>query len=351
MQDEIARAVTDALKLNLATERRGPLVRTGTSDTEAHDLYLQGLYLRGQRTAEARAKARECFERAIAKDPAYAEPHAALGDAYALLAFHGVGPASELIPKALFHNRRALELDDGQAEAHGALAFIQFFNDWNWPEAEREFRRVLELNPSLARVRQSYALGLMSRRRFDEALRESATAREIDPLTYQVSNDYATILHAARRFDDSTREAQHTLALDPKFGAAALLIGLNHAVQGEWAAAIVESERALALLPGRPSSLLGQLGYCYARTGRTAEARKIIGELETASRAAGASAWLHTALVFVGLGERERALDALEKALAAREGDIPFLDVLLLLDDLRGQPRFEALRKQIGLAP
>ncbi|MBI5282097.1 MAG: tetratricopeptide repeat protein [Candidatus Solibacter usitatus] len=341
VHDEIARAVARALEVQLFPERSRP------ADPEALDLYWRGRYSRKQPGEEGLKKSVGYYRQALEKDPQYAPAHAALAEAYGTMAFHELGPPDEFIEKAKASARQALALDGSLAEPHALLAWIGFFRDWNWPEAERGFRRAVQLNPSYAKAHTWFALGLISRGRVQEAITESRTAQELDPLSYATASDLGVILYCARRFEESAQWARKTLASDPKSAPARVLIGLCHANQGRYQEAIAEYREALEGSE-RYSYILGRLGYACGRAGQVEEARRLIREIE---QAAGAEPryQLHIAMIHAGLNETDRAIEKLEKSYQRREADLNFLMVEPAFDSLQPDPRFQGLLKRIGL--
>ncbi len=340
-------AVTDAVARGIAETLRpgskAPPHTTESSDLEARRLYWKGRYLRRQRGAEAVSQAVEAFRGAVQRDPRFAAGWTALAEACNTAAFHQLDgfAAGEAARQARDAARRALELDGAQAGAYGTLAAVSFFNDWDWPAAEGNFRRALALNPSDAKDRYWYALGLLSQGRVDEALTQARQARDLDPLSFTVSNDLAVVLYCARRYDEAMRLAREALATDATYFPAHALLGCCYAARKAYGEASREFEQALRG-SDRYSYLVGRLGHAYALAGRTAEARKLLDELLQRGDAPTLS-YVHVAYIYAGLGQTQPTLAALEKAFQRRDGDTSFLAVEPLFDGLRREPRFRAL--------
>jgi TolB-like protein len=182
VQQEIATAVSGTLRGGLTSEDKTRLNKPSATNSEAYQLYLKGRYHANQATAAGLKKGIEYFQQAIDQDPNYALAYAGLADAYGGLGGLIYQPPSETLPKAKAAAMKALELDETPAEAHAALAMIEWFSDWDWPSAEREFKRAIELNPNSATSRSRYLAGLMCRARFDESIAEGERAQELDPL-------------------------------------------------------------------------------------------------------------------------------------------------------------------------
>jgi tetratricopeptide (TPR) repeat protein len=283
------------------------------------------------------------LEEAARADPQYAPAYAGLATAYSTMAFHLEGGIDDLLAKARSAGGRALQLDPASAEALASLAVLRYAFDHDWASAERDFERALELNPSYARGHLQYAMGLVSRARFDAAIAHFRAARVLDPLSYAIGNDLAVALECAGRYDGSIASARQTLRSDPKYVYAHVPLGIDLAMQGHSTAAIAEFELAIQTL-GRGAWILGPLGYTLARAGRKVEAAKIAGEIESAD-----GPGVQLAHVYAGLGDKPRALDALERAYAQRIVDLNFMAVDPLLASLRSEPRFLALKRRMGL--
>jgi len=308
----------------------------------AQEAYWRGRYLLGK-GHETRAGSIRFLEEAVRADPQYAPAHAGLATAYATMAFHMEGDIAELEAKARSAGRHALQLDPASAESLASLAVLSYAFDHDWTSAERDFERALELNPSYARGHLQYAMGLVSRARFDAAIEHIRAARVLDPLAFSIGNDLAVALECAGRYDESIASARQTLRNDPRFGYAHVPLGADLAMKGNFTAAIAEFDQAIRT-QGREAWILGPMGYALARAGRKEEATEIAREIEPAEGAAVA-----LAQVYAALGDNPRALDALERAYAQRIVDLNFLAVDPMLASLRAEPRFLTLKARLGL--
>jgi len=259
------------------------------------------------------------------------------------MAFHMEDDVGQLVAKARSAGGRALQLDPASAETLASLAVLSYAFDHDWAGAERGFERALDLNPSYARGHLQYALGLLTRARFDAAIAHIRAARALDPLSYAIGNDLATALVCAGRYDEAIASARQTLRNDPTFAYAHVALGDALAMKGDSTAALAEFEQAIRTL-GRGPWILGPMGYALARAGRNAEAQNIAREIESDD---GGGAQL--AHVYAALGDKPRALDALERAYAQRIVDLNFMAVDPLLVTLRAEPRFVALKTRLGL--
>jgi tetratricopeptide (TPR) repeat protein len=259
------------------------------------------------------------------------------------MAFHLEGDVGDLLAKARSAGGKALQLDPASAETLASLAVLSYAFDHDWAGAERNFERALALNPSLARGHLQYALGLVTRARFDAAIAHIREARVLDPLSYAIGNDLALALECAGRYDEAIASARQTLRNDPKFVYAHVPLGVSLAMKGDFTAAGGEFQQAIQTL-GRGGWILGPMGYALARAGRKGEAANIAREIESADGSP-----VSFAYVYAALGDRPRALDALERAYAQRIVDLNFMAVDPMLASLRAEPRFLTLKRRMGL--
>jgi tetratricopeptide (TPR) repeat protein len=348
VQDELARAIVGALRVPLKLSDRldSALVKVGTADPEAHDLYLQGRIFWNQRTYESLLTAVRYFERALARDSAYAEAYAALADAYVVFPDYGVSVPREAYPRAKTAAMRALALDSTLGYAHATLGVVRETYEWDWNGAEQEFRRAIALDPSYATAHQWYAEYLSSLGRLEEALAEAERAVTLDPLSRIIRVDKADVLLGSRRYDEAIAELRETLALDPDFVQAHIILGQTYLAKGMLAEAVTELE-TVARLSGRHAGL-GRLACAYALSGQRDKARELIRELTERSRHEYVSPY-HFAIAYACLGDKEQALAWLERMADTREPSVPSLGTDPYWDPLRSDPRFTRLLKRVGL--
>jgi TolB-like protein/DNA-binding winged helix-turn-helix (wHTH) protein/Flp pilus assembly protein TadD len=344
VQDAISSRVVEALKIKLSNEEERRFARKQTDNPEAYQLYLRGRYLWNKFTPEDHRKAADYFNQAIAKDPAYALAYAGLADAYGASATNNWLRPREAYPRAKAAAQKALELDDTLPDAHASLGAILMFYDLDWPAAEREFLRAIELNTDCATAHEVYSYLHVALGRLDEAAAQARRGLEADPLSGSLSDDLAGALYQARRYDDAIRQYQRTLEIDPRRPGARLGLGTAYVQSGRHGEAVAELEKAVSL-SGRTSANLAQLGYAYAAAGRRNEALKILEELSGPDY----SAPYDLAVLYAGLGQREQALAQLMKAYDERSGWIIFLKVEPQFDSLRDDPRYAELLRRMGL--
>ena len=343
VQDEIATKILDKIRPRLSGEAKEKATKRHTEDAAAYQLYLQGRFHWNKGTTAGYRNAIEYYQRAIARDSKYALAYAGLADSYLMLGSAYVESLNEAKAAA----EAARKLDPHLAEAHVALGQIKLWLDWQWPEAEREFKLGLALNPSSALAHNQYAMYLSTLGRVPDALIEVQRALDLDPLSVIVNTDFGWHLLFAGRHADAIAQFRKTLDFDANAVSAHRGLGITLSEDGRHDDAIAELNRALALSENSPV-VLGHLGAAYARAKRKAEAEKILKELQTMSdrQYVPSSA---VAMVHAALGDRGKALDALEKARDEHDFSLAQIGVAPWFRDLRGEPRFQALLKRIGL--
>jgi serine/threonine-protein kinase len=339
LQDEIAREITNTLRLRLTAQDEKRLAKRYTENVEAYQDYLEGRYQWDKKTEEGFKKGVEYFQQAIAKDPTYALAYAGLADCYTGLAGFGFVPAKEGYPKALEEALKALEIDDKLAEAHASLAFIKSNYDWDWSGAEQEFKRAIELNPGSATAHHFYGLALAYMGgRFEEAIDESKRAVELDPLSLIINADLGHVFYEARKYELAIEQERKTLEMDPNFNPAHHWLGLAYLQKSMDKEGIAEFEKEFPFL-----------GYAYAVAGRRAEAQQVLDKLNELSKQKYVPA-VSMARIYVGLGEKDKAFEWLEKAyLDGSIGGGTGIAVDPIFDPLRSDPRFMDILRRMNL--
>jgi adenylate cyclase len=346
VESEIAKNIAESLQATLTGSEKSSMAKAPTANPEAYELYLKGRFFWNKRSGADLRKAIDYFNQAIAKDPNYALAYAGLADSYLLLPNYGGMSTQEAISPARAAVRKALELDDSLAEAHASLGLLNTL-ELHLEGAVSDFERAIQLKPNYATAHHWLMLGQLSLGRFDQAIAEGKRAVELDPLSVIINADFAWTYSCAHRFDEAETQARKTLEIDPRFFLAHYYLGGISQLKGRLNEAISEFQKAVDL--NNDAYSLAMLGQAYARAGRKDEAQKILARMteEAKSRYIAPYAW---ALIYDGLGEKERAIDELERAY--QKGDTNYLFVIKvdpLLEDLRSIPRFAALvQKVIG---
>jgi adenylate cyclase len=343
LQDEVALAIARQINVELTSQERARLANARPVNPQAYEAYLKGRYFLSEFSGERLKKAFEQFELAIKLDPNFALPYTGLSDAYGWAKL--VVPPAEVMPKAKAATEKALQLDDSLAEAHTSLGIIKFTYDFDWTAAEREFHRALELNPGYAYAHNQYGALLDAQGRFDEALAEHKRASELDPLSVQITNEVAWPLMSQGKYEAAKEQIRRSLELDPDDLLAHWALGYIDIQAGKFNGAIPELEKVQAINSSFPPCYLG---YAYAAAGERAKAEAALVEVNQLSSRQYLSP-MCSARIYVGLGEKGRALDELEKAYDDRSSNLPWLKVDKTWDPLRSEPRFIALLKKVGL--
>jgi len=348
VQREIAKEISSNLRLKLSGAEQNRVTKHYTESAEAYQLYLKGRFYWNKRTGEALKKAIEYFQQAIEKDPNYALAYAGLADAYGLLPAYSAGAPQDIFPKAKAAAKKALELDETLAEAHTSLAKVLFY-DWNLAESNREFQRAIELNPNYATAHQWYGNGnLRVMGRFDEAIAEMKRAQELDPLSLVINSDVGLTYISARQYDQAIEQLRKTTELDQGFYYAHWNLGRAYEMKGSLREALAEYRKARQLTDDPRT--LAMLGHGLAVSGKRDEALRTLDQLKEMAKQRYVSAYSF-AIVYVGLGEKDEALQWLERDYQDRDFELTSLKVDPLLDSLRSDPRFADLVRRVGLAP
>jgi len=350
VQEEISREITEKLRLKLTGEERKYLTKRYTENTEAYQLYLKGRYYWNRRTPESLNKGIEYFQQAIEKDPTYALAYTGLADSYSLLgsSIGGLSP-KETFPKAKAAALNALERDDTLAEAHAARALVSLRYDWDWPAAESEIKRAIDLNPNYATTYQWYSDYLVIMGRPDEAVDAVKRAQELDPLSIIINSLMGMRVYHQRRYDQAIEQSLEALELDPNFAQTHYFLGLNYEQQTRYEEAVASLKRATTLSPGN-LSYLSALGHAYAVWGHRGEAMKVLDQLQELSQHRYVSPH-EMAILYAGLDEDEHAFAWLDKAYADRSWRLVFLKLEPRFNNLHADPRFAELVTRVGLTP
>jgi serine/threonine-protein kinase len=349
IQTDVALQIAAALQAELTRDERTRIHREPTVDVQAYQLYLQGRHCYTRYTDASMRKGIQYYRDAISVDPRYALAYAGVALVYAELA-SGQG-GGEVRPDEAYHLgmdavRTALALDGDLGEAHGVLALLRMVHDFEWAGAEAEFRLALELSPNAADIHDHYGWLCAALERWEEALALVRRAQELDPLTHRA--DYAATLLRAGRHEEALQRALRCVEFEPDYGRGRSTLGWAYIKNGMPERGIAELERAVGLVPGN-TLLLAQLGQAYGESGRPDAARDVLRSLTELSRERYVSPY-HLAYVYTGLGERDRAVDCLERAYGERAGSVYGIKGSFLFAPLRNHPRFQALLGKMHLA-
>jgi TolB-like protein/DNA-binding winged helix-turn-helix (wHTH) protein/Tfp pilus assembly protein PilF len=349
VQEDIAREITDKLRLRLESEEKKRLIGYLTENPEAYQLYLNGRYYWNKRAPDNIQKAIDYFNAAIAKDSRYALAYAGLADCYHVPA--NPLPPRQKMPLAKVAAMMALQLDDTLAEAHTSLARVLFVYDWDWPAAETEFKRAIELNPRYAPAREWYGEFLAATGRFREADAQKKQALTLEPRSLIVNFDGGLVSYFSRDYDQAIDRFQKTLELDANFPAPYQFLGAAYEQRGVFEKAITAFQKAITVTQGPARALaMAGLAHVYAVSGRKTEAHKILAELQRLSEHSYVQATV-PALVYAGLGENDQAFAWLDKAYEEHSFSLSEIKVEPRFDPLRSDPRFADLLRRMGLPP
>jgi TolB-like protein/DNA-binding winged helix-turn-helix (wHTH) protein/Flp pilus assembly protein TadD len=347
LQDRVAREIAQQIQINLTPREKAALKSVKVVNPEAYESYLKGRYFWNKRTADGLKVGLAYFNQAVEEDPNYAQAYSGLADTYALLGDwqYAVMTPAQAYPKAKAAALKAVELDKTLGEAHNSLAFVLDGFDWDLDSGGKEFRRAIELNPGYATAHHWYAwhLGLLGR--YDEAIAEMRKAESLDPLSLIINADLAELLVIAHSYDESMRQSRKTIEMDPNFALAHNQLGQAYLQQHVYEQAVVELQKAVQLSAASPTCI-ANLARAYALSGRRSEAVQLLSDLKTSSTP-GFSHASEIAAIYVSLGDKDEAMNWLEKGYAERFN--PGVLIRPGFDPLRSDPRFRDLVHRTGL--
>jgi TolB-like protein/Tfp pilus assembly protein PilF len=347
VQEEIAREISETLRLKLRVEELRLLAKRSTENTAAYHTYLKGRYYWNKRTGDALKKAVQYFQEAIETDPVYALAYAGLADCYTTLGWWRVLPPAESFPKATAAAVKALEIDQTLAEAHTSLAHVKLNYDRDWTAAERGFNRAIESNPHYATAHHWRAEYLAATGKLDEAVAADKRALELEPLSLIINSGMGLFLYWARCYDEAIAQLQKALEMDPHFTAAHFFIGLAYVQMEMYEKAIAEFQQSVTLSGDNPL-MIASLAHAYASSGKQSKAQKIIEALTHKAETDYVSP-LDVAIIYAGMGAKAQAFEWLEKAYKERSAWLVFIGIEPRLDPLRSDSRFTELLRRIDL--
>ncbi len=346
LQAEVAQKIADEIRATLRPPDRARLAHRHVPDPNAYFAYSKGRFFWNRRTESDLKRAIGYFQQAIEKDPNYALAYDGLADCWLPLGWYAYMAPSETFPYAKVAVRKALALDDSLAEAHTSLAFVALYYDRDWANAEREFRRAIELNPNYANGHHWYAEFLSLVGRHEEAIAESERARELDPLSNIINTWVGSRYFFARQYDKAIEQYRNAVEMDPGFVPVHLVLG--HALEQKhmYREAITELEKAVSLSGGSPV-YIASLAHAYGVAGRRGQAKKLCDDLRNLSRQRYVSSY-DLAIASLGIGETDSVLKLLAQAVEERSPRVAFLRIDPRFDGLRSDARFKELMVRIG---
>jgi len=349
VKQAIAQEVTAKLKLKLSSEEQHRLIKRDSINPEAYQFYLRGRYFWNKRTPDGIKQAIEQFQQGIERDPNFALGHVGLADSYIGLTFYDFAAPHETMPKAKESAIKALALDNTVAEAHASLAHVLMNYDWNWSEAEKEFKRSIELKPDYATAHQWYAIHFLTATgRLEEAVQEMKKALELEPASLVMNTFMGATLYYAGRYDEAIDQCRRTIEMDPNFAVAHWHLGLAYEQEQVFDAAIEEFQKAVSLSGGSPL-MKAALGHAYAKSQKKHEANKIFDELNELSKQQYVSPY-EVATICVALGNDEEAVQLLGKAYTEHSFHLVYLNVWPKFKSVSSDSRFQCLVQRVGLS-
>lgn len=339
LEQEIAQAIAGEVELKLAPPRTAHSEASSPVGAEAYLLYLKGRQAWNTRSQEGLRQSLTYFKQAAEREPAFARAHAGVADALNIMLFYGFISGKDVIHEARQAAEEAIRIDDSLPEGHAALGYVSFVFLQEWERADREFQRAVALGPNYAPAHHWYALYLAAMGRRDASFREIQAAQELDPVSPIMNSASAYVHYFARDYDAATAKCQESLAHDPNFAVAHVVLGAIYEAQHRPKDALLEYQTVVTLRGPQASAFYrAQLARGLALSGKSEEARKVLGEL-------GDPQWnlAQVALAEAALGEKGKALDLLESAALRDDFSLTWLKVDPLFDSLRSEARFQAL--------
>jgi serine/threonine protein kinase/tetratricopeptide (TPR) repeat protein len=340
LTDEMSREIGEKLRVRLTGAEKKKLSRQSTTNAEAYQLYLKGRYHWNKRTGDSLRRGINFFREAIESDPSFATAYAGLADCYISLGTNIPLPPREAMPKAKAAAMKAIEINDGLADAWASLGAVRWWYEWDWEGAEEAYQRAIELNPNYATAHDGYGMLLSARGRFDEAVEQFTRAGDLDPLSLIIAVHAGWPFYFARDYESSIRRFRKALELDEHFLPAHGWLGMALGQQRRYAESIDAFTRALDV--DRIPILKAMLAHTHAIAGERERALSLVAELES-DRQLGYVSPYDIAVVHAGLGDTAKAIEHLQAAVEDRSAWLVFLGIDPRLDGLRGDPAFRTL--------
>ncbi|HEY6387786.1 MAG TPA: winged helix-turn-helix domain-containing protein [Candidatus Acidoferrum sp.] len=343
LQNDVALGVARAIKLELSPGAAAQHTSPKSVNAQAYEAYLKGRYFM-QKRDESALRAKDYFQRAIQLDAGYAPAYAGLADFYVLTL-----PPKEALPAAKEYAQKALKLDSNSPDSHVSLAYIYFYDDWDWPAADQEFRTAIALAPGLGQSHRWYAIYLAAMGRVSESTKEAQRAEELDPLSIPAHDGAAVVAAAAGQYDRCIDEGRKIMELDPNDPRAYGDMVVGHLQKRMYQEALQDAEKGLALSHRNPF-FLSIAAHIYGRLGKMEQANKLVEEMPTASQQSPVSPSMLFATAFVGMGKQKEAIDALEEGYKTHDPDIVGVNSTPWFEPLRTDPRFRDLLHRMNFA-
>jgi TolB-like protein/DNA-binding winged helix-turn-helix (wHTH) protein/Tfp pilus assembly protein PilF len=338
LQDDVARDIAQEIRVTITPQSQARLSRSRPVNPEAYENYLNGRYYMNKGGDQAVSVSREYFQKAVEKDPGYAQAWAGLAFANNILDDYSHGQEAA---------REALALDASSGEAHAAYAVTTWYKDWDWTTAQQEFKRAIELDPNNANSRHTYGLYLSALGRQEEARVQMQRTLELDPLAPFANANLGSIYWSNHDFDRALQQLRRALEIDPSFADTHFYLGEVYESLAKYDEALAEFEKYRAL-SGIPYEIKGAVVHLYGVKGRRPDAKKLLEELK-AERKPGDMLSYPIALGYVGLGDKDRAFQWLQNAYAEHSDDLVDLNDDIRMEPLRSDPRFQDLLRRVGL--
>jgi serine/threonine protein kinase/Flp pilus assembly protein TadD len=344
LENEVAAEISREVGGTLNPQQQARLASTGKVNPEAYELYLRGSSYFDDFDL---LKSVDYLNQAIKLDPSYAASYAKMAEAYYFLGFFNLMAPNVAFPRMKDAALKALERDESLAAAHGALALVKLHYDWDFPGAEKEFKRALELNPNDADIRHDYSHYLIAMGRAEESATESDRALQLDPVDTSLRACLCWHRYAARQYGESVAQALKATQEEPNDSWSHIILGWDYEQQGKFEQAISELQTAMKLF-GDKEFVLAALGHAYAVAGKKKQAEEVLAKLKNMAERGYVSAF-DMAIIYTGMGEKEKAFDWLQKAFEERSSFLIYSRWEPRLDPLRSDPRFQDLVRRIGL--
>ena len=347
VQGDIAKEIYDNLRPRLTGQPgTSQLTRHETENGDAYQLYLQGLYYWNRWTEEGFRKAIDYFNQAVETDPHYAQAYAGLADAYSFLGDSGYVAPSQVWQNAKSAAMQAVKIDDTLPQAHISLALVREGYDWDWPGAETEFKRAIQLNPNSAAAHQWYGDFLTRLGRFEEARLELKKAQDLDPLSLLINTSVGRQLYFTRQYAAAIQQLQKTLEMEPKFVPAQHAIEAAYAQNGMYKEAVAERQKVLTL-SGNPD-LAATIGEDYTRAGYPGVLQSWLEGLKEVSKRGYVSPY-NIAQIYARLGDTGQAVAWLEQAYSQRDSKLTYVRIEPAFEGIRSDPRFQQLMRRLAM--